>query len=202
MAGGLPFPEVEGAAHDAAAGKPLAEAARAAIAAADAALTQAGRDADTGRRLSTLACAAGCGWCCHQMVGVTPAEAALLGEALALWTAEDRARLKARVAETAARGRGLDQRGWWAARLACPLLDDGGRCALHPVRPLPCRGYTSADAALCRRSLEGEAVRIPVLAAQWGIYGHAQAGLARALAEAGTDPGPVSLVDALAGVLG
>jgi Fe-S-cluster containining protein len=196
----LPFGEVAERARAAVAvalPQGLAAAARAALAVAEAALAEAARDPVVADRLAGLACHAGCSWCCHQVVGVTPAEAALLAEGLAELPAAQQAGVAARKDDVAARGRGLDQRQWWAARLPCPLLAEDGRCLVHPTRPLPCRAYTSADAGLCRRSLDGEAVRIPVLAAQWAIYGHAQAGLAQALAAAGIDPGPVALVDAL-----
>ncbi len=179
-----------------------AAAALAAIHVADTALAAASADPGVGPKLKALACHRGCAWCCHQVVGVTPAEAALLAQAFAELPRGDQDRIRNRTQDVARRGQGLDQRGWWAAKLPCPLLGDDGGCVLHPVRPLPCRAYTSADDGLCRRSLEGEAVRIPVLAAQWTIYGQAQAGLSAALAAAGVDPGPVSLVDALAWVLG
>ncbi|MDA8231599.1 MAG: YkgJ family cysteine cluster protein [Magnetospirillum sp.] len=179
----------------------LAAAARTAIRIADRALADAGREPGTRGRMAGLACRAGCSWCCHQMVGITPAEQALLAEGVLALPAGERARIRGSVAAAVNRTRGLDQRQWWAARLPCPLLAEDGRCAVHSTRPLPCRGYNSADAEHCRRSLEGEATRVPVLAVQWGIYGHAQAGLAQALAAAGIAPGPVSLVDALAAVL-
>jgi Putative zinc- or iron-chelating domain len=199
-----PFAEVEtqaAAAARAALPKGLAAATRAVIAIADRRLAKAGRSRDLAPKLAGLACRAGCSWCCHQMVGVTVAERALLAEGLAKLPPADRAAIAARTRDVAVRGQGLDQRGWWAARLVCPLLDGAGRCAVHAVRPLPCRGYCSADAGLCQRSLEGEPVRIPVLAAQWGIYGHAQGGLAQAQVEVGIDPGPYSLVDVLMGLL-
>lgn len=179
----------------------LASAARTAVRIADRALADAAREPENRTRLNGLACHAGCSWCCHQMVGITPAELALLMTGLTKLPISEHARIKARAADAGIRARGLDQRQWWAARIPCPLLAEDGRCVVHAERPLPCRGYTSADAGLCRRSLAGESVRIPMLALQWTAYGSAQAGLAQALAAAGIAPGPVSLVDALCAAL-
>ncbi len=194
-------PRAAAAAAAALPGGPAA-AARAVVALADRTLTQAQTQPDLAAKLAGLACGAGCAWCCHQMVGVTPAEQALLAEGIAALCPADRDGLRARTAALVRRSHGMDQRQWWAARLPCPLLAEDGRCSIHPTRPLPCRGYTSANVDLCRRSLAGEGVRIPMLAAQFGIYGHAQAGLAQALAAAGIDPGPITLVEAVAAVLG
>ena len=195
-----PFAELAPRAHGAAvAALPagLAATARAVIAVADQALDAVAGDPAWRDKLAGLACAAGCSFCCHQLVGVTPAEAALLAEGVAALGAARRKRFVRRARSLAAQAVGLDQRRYWAAKLPCAALDDDGRCLLHAFRPLPCRGYNSANAELCRRSLDGEAVRVPVLAAQFTIYGHAQAGLAQALAAAGIDPGPVALVEVL-----
>ncbi len=186
MAGASPprFSDIEHRAHAAAsralAGGPAA-AARAAIAEADAFLGEIARALDLGGRLAALACAKGCAACCHQMVGVTSAEAALLADAVA--ALPDPTPVVARIHAVADRSRGMTVAQWWAARLPCPLLDEAGACAVHTARPLPCRAMNSADAGICRRAFAGaaDARHIPVLAAQHGTYGHAQAGLARAV---------------------
>jgi Fe-S-cluster containining protein len=177
-----------------------AAAARAAIAAASAAIDAARADAATAARLDGLACRRGCTGCCHQMVGITPAEAALLAEGLAALEPAVRDAVLARAAATAAQARGLDLREWTRLRLACPLLDGDGACLVHDWRPLPCRGFNSADADICRRAFAaGEAVRIPVLAVVFNACAEAQSGLAAALDEAGIDPGPLTLVACLNG---
>jgi Fe-S-cluster containining protein len=190
------FSHIERRARDAAA-KALAQspaaAARAAIAEADAFLAEIADAVGLHDRLASLACDKGCASCCHQMVGVTSAELALLAEAVA--TLPDPGAVIARVQETARRSAGFSVAQWWAARLACPLLDETGACLVHAARPLPCRAMNSADAQVCRRAFAGEedARRIPVLAAQHGVYGHAQAGLANAV-----DGGAVPLAAGLA----
>ncbi|EME68606.1 hypothetical protein H261_17678 [Paramagnetospirillum caucaseum] len=182
-------------------GRSPADATRAAIAAADAFFDHVRRALDLDAQLKRQACAAGCSWCCHQIVAVTAAELDLVAEAIAAKPPEARAAIAARAREAAAKGAGLDQRQWWAARIRCPLLEDDGLCGVHTARPLPCRAHNSADASACRRSFEGEAVRTPVLAAQQGIWAHAQAGLAEALQGAKRSAEGMNLALAVDGLL-
>lgn len=163
--------------------KGLAGAARAAIAATDAFFDQVRQALNLDEQVKRQACAAGCAWCCHQIVAVSAAELELVAEAVAAKPPEARASIAARAQSAAAKGAGLDQRQWWAARIRCPLLEDDGLCGIHAARPLPCRAHNSADANACRRSFEGEAVRTPVLAAQQGVWAHAQMGLMEDLLE-------------------
>jgi Fe-S-cluster containining protein len=174
-------------------GKNQAEATRSAIAATDLFFDQVRQALKLDEQLARQACAAGCSWCCHQIVAITVAELDLVAEAMAAKPPEARAAIAARARDAAAKGSGLDQRQWWAARIRCPLLEDDGLCGIHESRPLPCRAHNSADAGACRRSFEGEAVRTPVLAAQQGIWAHAQTGLAEALGQAGRPAVAVNL---------
>lgn len=182
-------------------GRP-ADAARAAIAEAEACLAEIiAKTPSLADKVARLACGAGCSTCCHQMVGVTLAELALVAEAVAALPAGQQDSIAVRARAVAEQGQGMSQGEWWQARLRCPLLDDDGLCAVHAARPLPCRALTSADAAICRRAFAGERLNVPALAAQHGIMGHAQAGLAQALAQAGADHRPQVLGTRLAGAL-
>lgn len=136
-------------------------------------------------RLDGLACGAGCSWCCRQVVGVSEAELTVVLDAVASLPAKARKAVAAAATKAAKKGKGLDQRQWWAAGILCPLLDEAGLCRVHAARPLPCRAHNSADAGACRRAAEGEAVPTPVLAAQQGVWANAQLGLLDALAGAG-----------------
>lgn len=162
-------------------GKGMAGATRAAIAATDTFFDQVRRALNLDEQLKGQACTAGCAWCCHQIVAISAAELDMVAEAIAAKPPEARAAIAARARDAAAKGAGLDQRQWWAARIRCPLLEDDGLCGIHAARPFPCRAHNSADADACRRSYQGEAVRTPVLAAQQGVWAHAQAGLLEAL---------------------
>ncbi len=200
MSGAPGYSDAKRAAQAAAAGalargEGPAEAARAAIAATDAFFETIRKALNLDALLARTACRAGCFWCCCQIVGVTAAELALVAEAIAAMPPSRQAAIQTRVRDVMNKGRGLDPAQWWAAQIRCPLLDDDNRCAVHAHRPMTCRGYNSADADLCRRSFEGEQVRPPVLAAQHGVWGHAQSGLAEALAAAGTAPGPIVLAE-------
>ncbi len=194
------FSDAKRAAHAAAVaalarGEGPAGATRAVIVATDAFFDQVRVALDLDAMLARIACTAGCSWCCHQIVGVTTAELALLSDTIAAMPPERQTRIKTRATDAMTQGRGLDQGQWWAARIRCPLLEDDGLCGIHADRPLPCRAYNSADANICRRSYLGEKLRAPVLAAQHGIWAHAQAGLIQALSETGIAPGPVSLAE-------
>ncbi len=82
------------------------------------------------------ACAAGCAFCCHLPVLVTPGEAELLAE-----VARQRADVRARLERLTRR---------------CAFLGDDNRCVAYDVRPLRCRAHTSKDRAFCERVHAGE----------------------------------------------
>ncbi|MBF0325426.1 MAG: YkgJ family cysteine cluster protein [Alphaproteobacteria bacterium] len=185
------------AARPALAARDLKGAAEAAIAAAEAYLALAAQSVELSRQLNELACTKGCTYCCHQMVGITEAEIALVQTAIASLPSKTQSRIKAASAALRNKAQGLSPAQWWAAKLRCPLLSPQGACLVHAARPLPCRAMNSADRAICQSSFEGQPANIPVLAAQHGIFGHAQAGLLQALVAAGRPKGLVILGTAL-----
>jgi len=138
------------------------------------------------------ACRPGCSTCCRVNVGTLAIEGAAVAARLRV-----DAGAAARARDLLAfhdRVRWLEDRERVADRLACPFLDAGGRCAIHPVRPLACRGLSSLDAADCRRALSGVApdddedaglVRMDLL--QKALHDEAFAALAEALAARGLD---------------
>lgn len=168
-------------------GGELAAAAQAAIDAADAFMAALIPAIGLEPQMAAIQCGAGCYQCCHQMVGVTAAELALVRDAVDALPEPLRTETRSRIKDIADKGKGLSQAAWWAARLRCALLDEDGRCLVHAARPLPCRAMNSSDVSICRRSYDGEQLQIPVLAAQHRVYGSAQLGLAHALAEAKAD---------------
>lgn len=82
------------------------------------------------------ACAAGCAFCCHLPVLVTPAEAELLAV-----VARGHPEVEARLAQPGSR---------------CAFLGDDNRCVAYDVRPLRCRAHTSRDRTICERVHAGE----------------------------------------------
>lgn len=96
-----------------------------------------------------IACAAGCGWCCHQQVGVSPVEAIRVAEHVRALPPDEQAPLRRRIEELDARTRGLDTDARARLRLACAFLGADGRCGIYSVRPLRCRGVHSTDLRFC-----------------------------------------------------
>lgn len=95
------------------------------------------------------ACAAGCGWCCHQQVGVSVPEAVAIAAHIVSLPQAERQALTERIAETDQRTRGLSTGERARARIACAFLGADGRCMIYPVRPLRCRGLYSIDVDFC-----------------------------------------------------
>jgi hypothetical protein len=93
-------------------------------------------------RCAPIACARGCGWCCHQRVDVTAPEVFVLADHL-------RGRPH-RLREAAAELAGLTSREHHLRRVRCGLLDDAMECIAHEARPLACRRGHSLDAEVCR----------------------------------------------------
>lgn len=92
-------------------------------------------------------CAAGCAFCCHLLVEVTPSEAARIA---------GHVRDRAAVEENAGRAEGLSAAEYRRARLRCAFLDAEDRCSIYDVRPLACRAHTSRDRHACQRASLGE----------------------------------------------
>lgn len=114
--------------------------------------------ADAAERIDpryTVACRAGCWYCCTTPVGVTVFEAAMVKSALlSLPEAEQQAiwlRLQAHIdAQNTAFAQADRKRISFYRR--CPLLGEAGMCSIYEGRPLACRGLLSLDAERCRRA--------------------------------------------------
>ncbi|MCR6629598.1 MAG: YkgJ family cysteine cluster protein [Magnetospirillum sp.] len=95
------------------------------------------------------ACKAGCGWCCHQQVGVSVPEAVRIAAHLRTLPAEEGEALSGRVRQVAERTTGMTTLERAATRLSCPFLGAEGGCTIYAVRPLRCRGLHSIDVEFC-----------------------------------------------------
>ncbi|GEJ56544.1 YkgJ family cysteine cluster protein [Anaeromyxobacter diazotrophicus] len=153
-------------------------------------------ESSAGRDEPRPACAPGCAACCTVNVATLPVEGLAVAGFL-------RRRLApGEVARRAAALLAFHERVRWCedaerirGGLACPFLDAHGACAVHPVRPLACRGVSSLDAAECRRALaeragdeedEGAgAVRMNLL--QKALHDEAHRAVAAALSARGLD---------------
>lgn len=139
------------------------------------------------------ACKAGCGWCCHQQVGVSAPEAVRIAAHLRDLPEAESAALAARVAEVAARTQGMDTHQRAASKLSCPFLGADGACTIYAVRPLRCRGLHSIDVEFCiachndidsmRRKLAAGELKPVYLDTPERIYDSALAGVLKALSK-------------------
>jgi Fe-S-cluster containining protein len=98
-----------------------------------------------------LACAKGCGYCCHLRVQVQPYEAFRLAE----WLRKhfDAARLGgviSRLRANAARTRELGEDARKRTNIACALLGEDGACTAYEARPAQCRRYHSTTLDPCK----------------------------------------------------
>lgn len=139
------------------------------------------------RSAPASACRAGCGWCCHQQVGITPLEAIRIAAYLRGQPADLTGSLHRVNAQT--KGLSTGQRA--ESRLACAFLSLDGNCRIYPVRPLRCRGLHSIDANFCaashqdpagmRAKLEAGQLRPVYLSVPEAIFDSALSGVLMAL---------------------
>ncbi|HLO78527.1 MAG TPA: YkgJ family cysteine cluster protein [Magnetospirillum sp.] len=139
------------------------------------------------------ACKAGCGWCCHQQVGVSTPEAIRIAAHLRTLPEDEGAAIGARVREVAKRTQGMTTGQRAASKLACPFLGADGACMIYAVRPLRCRGLHSIDVDFCiachedldamRRRLEAGELKPVFLETPERIYDSALAGVLKALSK-------------------
>ena len=136
----------------------------------------------------TIACVAGCSFCCHQRVRVLPHEAIALLEHLRTGCSpsdataiEARIRANARAVDAMTPG---EHRG---ANLPCAFLVDG-RCSAYEVRPSVCASFHSLSEDRCRHAFENprdagtprnsRPVTLELKAFADAVLGGAEAGLA------------------------
>lgn len=140
------------------------------------------------------ACKAGCGWCCHQQVGVSVPEAIRVAAHIQTLPDDQRAPMAARLAQVAERTAGMTTRDRAGARLACPFLGAEGSCMIYAVRPLRCRGLHSIDVDFCiacfddlegmRAKLQAGELKPVFLETPGRIFDSALAGVLKALGKA------------------
>jgi hypothetical protein len=105
------------------------------------------------------ACKAGCGHCCHVVVGVTAPEAFTIFDHLKRTrSAPELERLEARLSEFRERTRGLTSAERFSPDYPCVFLDEGN-CSIYEVRPFACRGMNSLDASECETRLRDPKAR-------------------------------------------
>ena len=100
-----------------------------------------------------IACGKGCSYCCYGFVGILPAEAFRLADAVRAGRSGklDVATVRARAVPLM----GLKPDERIGRKLACPLLGEGGLCSVYAERPLVCRQATSLSLPSCIEEFEG-----------------------------------------------
>jgi Fe-S-cluster containining protein len=102
--------------------------------------------------VGTLACRAGCTWCCYFTVDVRAAEVfQILDVVEQSFTAQDRARVHAEVRANSKTLRNGTEGGRVARNLKCPFLNEA-RCTIYESRPQSCRNYHATNVAGCEKS--------------------------------------------------
>lgn len=102
-----------------------------------------------------VACCAGCHFCCHQRIDVTPLEAiAIAGFLRQALNDMQLERMKSKLAENAERVRGLSKPDYARQRIRCALLDEKNCCGVYGARPFACVGWHSTSAERCQQIFE------------------------------------------------
>lgn len=146
-----------------------------------------------------MACARGCRHCCVLNVSVLLPEAMRIAETIRKkWPAPEWNALLKRLESHSNRERWMDDEERVMRGAFCPLLDTGGACSIHPVRPLACRGVASLDSSCCRSAfdptIDDECVRsVPADLMRRDMYDQVFMALGKALANHGLDDRSIEL---------
>jgi len=147
---------------------------------------------------ATIACRAGCGWCCSVPVDVQAHEVFFAAEHIQLnFSPADLAAVIERTAAHRAQVSALASDARAQRMKPCPLLDGGGSCTVYESRPAICRSHHASDAAVCAAAKQPgdfERVHIPELKARMFAV---MLGLDQAIEAAGFDERPYDFGSAL-----
>ncbi len=139
-----------------------------------------------------MACAAGCPHCCVLNVAILLPEGMVIAEWLRQrLTPAALADMRKSLAAHRSWERWMDDEERIARKAVCPFLDAAGGCAIHPVRPLACRGVASLDRISCREAfnpiISDQERTVPADLLRRSAFDAAFAALARALRSHGLD---------------
>jgi Fe-S-cluster containining protein len=100
----------------------------------------------------TLACKAGCFWCCYFTVEVRPVEVVRILDFMQREMLDaDRVRVSTEIFTNAQALATLDEDARLRHNMKCPFLHLG-RCSIYSVRPQTCRNYHATNAAGCEKA--------------------------------------------------
>jgi hypothetical protein len=128
-----------------------------------------------------VACGKGCAHCCHTWVSAPAPEILFLAKRILRGEGSSAKRIPIAHLRT----KNMDPPSRMRTPLPCPLLD-GDICSVYPLRPIACRFASSANAAICARTLiQGGSEPIPTPVVHLRGRGGYQIALAIALKSAG-----------------
>jgi Fe-S-cluster containining protein len=102
----------------------------------------------------TLACKAGCSWCCHFSVDVRPVEVFRILDAVAQFTPDELARVHAEIRANSEALSQFTPEQRAMRNIKCPFLSTVGRCTIYSARPQTCRNYHATNVAGCQQAFE------------------------------------------------
>lgn len=153
---------------------------------------------------ATLACKAGCSWCCHFSIDIRPVEALNILDFMSRELSEaDNERIRSEAEANSEQLRSLDDIQRMQRNIKCPFLSDG-RCAIYAARPQACRNYHATNAEGCQRSFEdpGNLDIAPDFAPMVYQNGHAHVdAFAKVMRDAGYDVDAYEMNQALVSTL-
>ena len=104
--------------------------------------------------VGTLACRAGCTWCCYFSVDVRAVEVfSILDFVERTFTIEEKTRVYAEIRANSTALRNLGENERMKRNVKCPFLNEG-RCTIYSARPQSCRNYHATNVAGCQQSYE------------------------------------------------
>jgi Fe-S-cluster containining protein len=102
----------------------------------------------------TLACKAGCFWCCYFSVDVRPVEVFSILEFMdAHLQHAEKERVLLEIEANSALLKGMSEVERARRNVKCPFLA-AGRCTIYEARPQTCRNYHATNASGCQKSYD------------------------------------------------
>lgn len=103
---------------------------------------------------STLACKAGCFWCCYFTIDVRPAEVLRIIDFMqTTLSGDEQQRVRVEVAANSTLLATLEEDERTHQNIKCPFLA-AGQCTIYAARPQTCRNYHATNVAGCQQSFE------------------------------------------------
>ena len=105
----------------------------------------------------SLACRAGCAWCCYFTVDIRTVEALNILQAIEALNPQERNRVHGEIASNYESLKELSDDERARRNVKCPFLAataSGGHCVIYSSRPQTCRNYHATDVLGCKQSFD------------------------------------------------